>query len=45
MSPTDARVLWEYYDKKFPIDLDFQDNTIQMLFADEMKTLKFLALY
>jgi len=39
----DGTDLWEHYDNRFPLALDFQENTIQILFKKEMQVLKFIA--
>jgi len=39
----DGTDLWEHYDNRFPLALDFQQNTIQILFKKEMQVLKFIA--
>jgi len=39
----DGTDLWEHYDHRFPLALDFQKKTIQILFKQEMQVLKFIA--
>jgi hypothetical protein len=39
-----GRVLWRYGEKRCPIDVQFNRNTIQILYQKEMQHLKFLAL-
>jgi len=39
----DGADLWEHYDNRFPLALDFQKNTIQILFKQELQVLKFIA--
>jgi len=42
--PKNGRELWHYYEKHHAQDIDFRDNTIALLFAREMKVLRFLTL-
>ncbi len=44
LHPRDGRLLWEYYEKKFPVDIEFQNNTILLLFRNELRVLRFLTL-
>ena len=44
LSAKDGRPKWEYYQKRAPIHVDIQGNTIQLVFKKEMQVLKFIAL-
>jgi len=37
-------VRWEHYDKRMPLSWDCQDNTIVLLFRNELQIVKFLSL-
>lgn len=39
-----GRILWEHVQKRCPIDLHFHENTIQLMFRNEVQELKFLVL-
>jgi hypothetical protein len=40
IDPSSGRVVWEHVQKRCPIDLKFHENTIQLLFRDEVQQLK-----
>jgi len=44
LHPDDGRVLWEHYQRRAPLDVQFDKNTIQLLFKKEFQFLKFLSL-
>jgi len=44
LNPKDGSVIWEYYERQYPLAVDFQQNTFQVLFRKELRVLKFLAL-
>jgi outer membrane protein assembly factor BamB len=44
LDPGNGRVLWEHYQRRAPLDVRFEANTIQLLFKQEMQLLKFIAL-
>jgi hypothetical protein len=44
LSASDGKPKWEYYQKRAPISVDIQNNTIQLMFKKEMQVLKFIAL-
>ena len=44
LSARNGAPLWEYYQKRAPLNVDIQKNTIQLVFKKEMQVLKFLAL-
>ena len=44
LNPKDGSVMWEYYEHKFPLAVDFQQNTFQVLFRKELRVLKFRTL-
>ncbi len=39
-----GRVRWEHYQKRFPLDVHFERNTIQLLFKREVQNLRFIVL-
>jgi len=39
-----GRVLWEHYQKRYPLDVHFDRNTIQLLFKKEVQNLRFTVL-
>lgn len=44
LAASDGRVLWEHYQRRAPLDVQFDKNTIQLLFKKELQFLKFLSL-
>ena len=44
LSPGNGKPVWEYYQKRAPINVDIQGNTIQLVFKKEMQVLKFMTL-
>ena len=36
--------MWEYPDKRVPLDVQFDQNTIRLVFKQEVQVLRFLAL-
>jgi hypothetical protein len=44
LNPKDGGVMWEYYEYKYPLAVDFQANTFLVLFRNELRVLKFLSL-
>ena len=38
----DGRVLWQHYEKRAPLDVRFERNTIEILFKREVELLRFL---
>lgn len=39
-----GRILWEHVQKRCPLDIQFHENTIQLLFKNEVQELKFVVL-
>ncbi len=39
-----GRVLWEHYQPRYPLDVHFDRNTIQLLFRKEVQNLRFIVL-
>jgi hypothetical protein len=39
-----GRVLWQHYQKRFPLDVRYDKNSIQLLFKKEVQVLKFILL-
>jgi hypothetical protein len=44
LDPGNGRMLWEHYERRAPLDVRFDRNTIQLLFKKELQLLKFIAL-
>jgi hypothetical protein len=44
LSAGTGKPIWEYYQKRAPLNVDIQQNTIQLVFKKEMQVLKFIAL-
>jgi hypothetical protein len=44
LDPGNGRVLWEHYQRRAPLDVQFEKNTIQLLFKKELQVLKFFSL-
>jgi outer membrane protein assembly factor BamB len=44
INPKNGRVLWEYYDSRdrCPVDVRFKDNSIELVFKQEVQVLKYL---
>ena len=44
INPKNGHVMWEYPDKRVPLDVQFDQNTIRLVFKREVQVLRFLAL-
>ena len=44
LSPRTGRVLWEHYQKRAPLDVQFDQNRIQLLFKKELQVLTYMSL-
>lgn len=44
LSPKNGRVLWEHYQARAPLDVQFDANRIELLFKKEVQVLKFMTL-
>jgi hypothetical protein len=44
LDPRSGRVLWEHYQDRAPLDIQFDNNQIRLVFKKEVQVLKFLAL-
>ena len=44
INPKNGRVLWEQVQKRAPLDVQFDRNTIRLVFRKEVQVLTFLAL-
>ena len=44
INPRNGHVMWEYPDKRVPLDVQFDQNTIRLVFKREVQVLRFLAL-
>ena len=41
LDPDDGQVLWQHYQKRAPLDVQFDGNTIQIVFRKEVQVLRF----
>ena len=44
LSASNGEVKWEYYQRRAPLNVDIQNNTIQLVFKREVQVLKFIGL-
>ena len=44
INPKNGHVMWEYPDKRVPLDVQFDQNSIRLVFKREVQVLRFLAL-
>jgi hypothetical protein len=44
LNPKNGRVLWEHVQKRAPVDVQFDQNTIRLVFKREVQVLRFVAL-
>jgi outer membrane protein assembly factor BamB len=44
IDPRTGRVKWEHFEQRAPVDIQFDKNTIRMVFKKEVEVLRFLAL-
>jgi hypothetical protein len=44
LNPKNGRVMWEHVQQRAPLDVQFDQNTIRLVFKREVQVLKFLAL-
>jgi hypothetical protein len=44
LNPRNGEPMWEHYEKRYTRDCSFQQNTIQLLFDNELQVLRFMAL-
>ena len=44
LSASNGEVKWEHYQKRAPLNVDIQNNTIQLVFKKEVQVLKFFGL-
>lgn len=44
LSASNGEVKWEHYQKRAPLNVDIQNNTIQLVFKKEVQVLKFIGL-
>lgn len=42
IDPGNGRILWDHYQARAPLDVKFNDNTIQIVFEKELQVLKYL---
>jgi hypothetical protein len=43
LHPEDGRILWEYLQQRAPLDVQFEGNSIQVVFENEVQVLRFLS--
>ena len=44
INPRNGHVLWEHHEDRVPLDVQFDQNTIRLVFKKEVQVLRFLAL-
>jgi outer membrane protein assembly factor BamB len=44
LNPSNGNVMWEHFQKRAPLDVHFDGNTIELVFKKEVQVLKFLSL-
>ncbi|MGO8926420.1 MAG: PQQ-binding-like beta-propeller repeat protein [Limisphaerales bacterium] len=44
INPKNGHVMWEYPDRRVPLDVQFDQNSIRLVFKREVRVLRFLAL-
>jgi hypothetical protein len=44
LNPKNGKVMWEHYQRRAPLDIQIDKNTIQILFRKEMQVLKYISL-
>ena len=44
INPKNGTVMWEHFQQRAPVDIQFDKNTIRLVFKKEVQVLKFLAL-
>jgi hypothetical protein len=44
INPKNGRVMWEHNQDRCPIDVRFDDNSIELIFKREVQVLKYLSL-
>jgi outer membrane protein assembly factor BamB len=44
INPKNGRVMWEHYQDRCPVDVRFDDNSIELVFKREVQVLKYLTL-
>jgi hypothetical protein len=44
LDPKNGRVMWEHFQQRAPVDVQFDKNTIRLVFKKEVQVLRFLAL-
>ena len=42
LNPKTGAVIWQYFQQRFPLDVKFDKNTIQVIFSDEVQVLHYL---
>jgi endogenous inhibitor of DNA gyrase (YacG/DUF329 family) len=43
INPKNGRVMWEHYQDRAPVDIQFKDNSIELVFKKEVQVLKYLS--
>jgi len=44
INPRNGRVMWEHFQQRAPLDVQFEGNTIRLVFKKEVQVLRFLSL-
>jgi hypothetical protein len=42
MNPSDGRILWKYPEERAPLAVQFQDNSIELVFKTSVEVLKYV---
>ena len=42
LNPKNGRVMWEHVQQRAPVDVQFDQNSIRLVFKKEVQVLKFL---
>jgi hypothetical protein len=43
INPKNGQIMWEHYQERAPLDVQFKDNSIELVFKKEVQVLKFLS--
>ena len=44
INPKNGRQMWEHFEQRAPVDVQFDKNSIRLIFKREVQVLRFLAL-
>jgi hypothetical protein len=43
VNPKNGRIMWEHYQDRCPINVQFNDNSIELIFKREVQVLRYLS--